>query len=174
MTPRGDQLKSEPMADRAKRALTAAFEKLVVERRKNGETLVIWRDGKICHVPASDIHLPSDQYPLMAYDERLAEKMRSELSECALEERKMFGGLAFLDRGHMCCGIVGEDLVVRIGREETTRALRRKHVREMDFTGRAMAGMVFVSKGALRSSGSLRSWLRKALDFTGTLPPKKR
>jgi hypothetical protein len=61
MNPRGDPLKSEPMADRAKRALTAAFEKLVIERRKSGETLVIWRDGKICHVPATDIHLSSDE-----------------------------------------------------------------------------------------------------------------
>jgi hypothetical protein len=56
----GDHLKSEPMADKAKRALAAAFEKLVIERRRSGEGIVIWRDGKICHVPASDIHLPSD------------------------------------------------------------------------------------------------------------------
>src|SRR5262245_53374889 len=61
MTPTGDQLKTEPMADRAKRALSAAFEKLVIERRKTGEKLIIWRDGKICHVPAIDVHLPSEE-----------------------------------------------------------------------------------------------------------------
>jgi hypothetical protein len=60
MTPKGDHLNSEPLADRAKRALTAAFEKLVIERRKTGEKLIIWRDGKVCHVPAAEIHLPSD------------------------------------------------------------------------------------------------------------------
>jgi hypothetical protein len=57
---RADHLKAETTADRAEQALTAAFEKLVLECRRNCETVIIWRDGKICHVPASDIRLPSD------------------------------------------------------------------------------------------------------------------
>jgi len=74
----------------------------------------------------------------MAYDEDLADHVRDAIpSDTDVTERKMFGGLAFLLKGHMFAGIVGNELIVRLGHEAAQRALERDYVREMDFTGRA-------------------------------------
>jgi len=108
----------------------------------------------------------------MAYDEKLADRVRDVLTtEDGVTERKMFGGLAFMVRGHMACGIVGEDLMLRLGADGAERALGRPHVRPMDFTGRPMTGMVFVGPEGLRGA-ALRPWVGKALGFVETLPPK--
>jgi len=81
----------------------------------------------------------------MAYDEDLADRIREVMpADGEVTERKMFGGLAFLWEGHMFAGVVGSELMVRIGAEAAQRALERDHVREMDFTGRPMKNMVFV------------------------------
>ena len=63
----------------------------------------------------------------MAYDENLADRVRTILiSEPSLSERKMFGGLAFMIDGHMCCGIVGDDLMLRLGPTAPTRRSRAR------------------------------------------------
>jgi TfoX N-terminal domain len=108
----------------------------------------------------------------MAYDERLADRVRGVLApETGLTERKMFGGLAFMLDGHMCCGIVGEDLMLRLGVDGADAALERPHVRPMDFTGKPMAGMVYVSPAGVRGT-ALSRWLERASAFVRTLPPK--
>ena len=109
----------------------------------------------------------------MAYDEQLASRLRRTLAaQEGLEERRMFGGLAFLLRGHMCCGIVGDTLMVRVGPERHGEALERPHARPMDFTGRPMRGMVFVAPAGVRNEAALRSWVDQALQFAATLPAK--
>ena len=96
----------------------------------------------------------------MAYDEGLAIRIRSHFKgRTHLTERKMFGGLAFLCNGRMCCGIVGSDLMVRVPKDAYQSALGEPHVRPMDFTGRPMKGFVYVARTALRRSASLRRWL---------------
>ncbi len=80
----------------------------------------------------------------MAYDEELAKRIRRALgSRRKFVERRMFGGLAFLYEGRMCCGIVGDDLMLRITSDEFDAALRRRHVRPMDFTGKPLGGFVY-------------------------------
>ena len=109
----------------------------------------------------------------MAYDETLADRIRDAVEHRdGVSERKMFGGLAFMLEGHMFCGVVGDELMLRLGREQAEAALSRPHVRPMDFTGRPMAGMVFVAGEGLRGP-ALRRWLDKAAAFVGTLPPKR-
>ena len=111
---------------------------------------------------------------LMAYDETLAERARSILrNRSDVTERKMFGGLAFMVRGHMCCGIVGNDLMLRIGESGYQTALERPHVRPMDFTGRPMKGMIYVDAAGLQAASSLKSWLEKGVKFARSLPEKK-
>ena len=108
----------------------------------------------------------------MAYDEKLADRIRDAVEiRGGVTERKMFGGLAFMLDGHMFCGVVGDELMLRLGRERAEAALDRRHVRPMDFTGRPMAGMVFVGAGGLRGV-ALRRWVDTAEDFAATLPPK--
>ncbi|MDH3272668.1 MAG: TfoX/Sxy family protein [Gemmatimonadota bacterium] len=109
----------------------------------------------------------------MAYDEGLAQRVREVLADRRdLTEKKMFGGLCFLLGGNMCCGIVGEELMLRVGPEGYEDVLAKPHAREMDFTGRALRGMVYVGIGGLGSDGALREWLKPAVAFAGGLPPK--
>ena len=109
----------------------------------------------------------------MAYDELLAQRMREALSDRPdLSERKMFGGLCFMIGGNMCCGIVGEELMLRVGPDAYGEALAREHAREMDFTGRALKGMLYVGVDGIAEDDQLTEWLEMAVDFAGSLPPK--
>lgn len=111
----------------------------------------------------------------MAYDEKLAERIRLSLAGWrGVSERKMFGGVAFLVRGHMLCGVVGPELMVRVGPEAYAAALARPHVREMDFTGRPLTGMVYVGAAGIRTTRQLDSWIARGLDFVQSLPAKSR
>src|SRR5207247_5007172 len=108
----------------------------------------------------------------MPFDELLAQRVRDILAEeCFAKERQMFGGLAFMVNGHMCCGIVGEELVVRVGAAAHKQALSRPHARAMDFTGRPMKGFVYVEPSGYRTAASLRTWIRFGLEVGLSLPP---
>lgn len=109
----------------------------------------------------------------MAYDEGLAQRIRECLAEDSrVTEKKMFGGLAFLVDGNMCCGIVRDELMVRVGPEAYGDALAQPHAREMDFTGRAMKGMVYVGIDGFESDEDLAAWVGRGMAFAGELPPK--
>jgi TfoX/Sxy family transcriptional regulator of competence genes len=108
----------------------------------------------------------------VAYDEGLAQRVREVLDHQAVTEKKMFGGLCFLVGGHMAAGIVGGELMVRVGPDGYADALARPHAREMDFTGRAMKGMVYVSPEGLEDDGSLAGWVARGVGFAGALPPR--
>jgi hypothetical protein len=83
----------------------------------------------------------------------------------------MFGGIAFMARGHMACGIVGDDLMVRLGEDAADAALDEPHVRPMDLTGRPMRTMVFVAPAGCAGDG-LGRWVDAAVSHTRTLPPR--
>jgi TfoX N-terminal domain len=85
----------------------------------------------------------------------------------------MFGGLAFMLNGHMFTGIVGDELMLRLGDTGAKAALRREHVREMDFTGRPMKAMVFIGPAGLEGD-TLAEWVLSAAAFAQSLPPKPR
>ena len=109
----------------------------------------------------------------MPFDERLAQRIRQMLKgKREVTEKRMFGGLCFLFRGHMCCGIERDRLVVRVGPEQYASALARPHSRPMDFTGRPLKGFVYVSAQGCRTTASLKSWVSSGLDFAGSLPRK--
>ncbi|HEY4622004.1 MAG TPA: TfoX/Sxy family protein [Gaiellaceae bacterium] len=109
----------------------------------------------------------------MAYDERLAERVREVLlGEERVSARKMFGGIAFMVDGHMVCGIVGDDLMLRLGVAGADEALDRQHVRPMDFTGRPMTTMVYVEPAGTRGA-ALRRWVDQAVAHARSLPPKQ-
>lgn len=109
----------------------------------------------------------------MAYDEQLADRIREALADQDdISERKMFGGLSFMLGGNMCCGIVGDDLVVRVGPDNHLQALAKPHARPMDFTGRSLKGMVYVGSVGYRTDKGLKYWLDMALSFALLLPSK--
>ncbi|MFN7941074.1 MAG: TfoX/Sxy family protein [Thermoanaerobaculia bacterium] len=110
----------------------------------------------------------------MAIDEKLAARARAALADRAdVEEKRMFGGLAFMVRGHMACGVVGDQLMVRVGPENHERALRLAHAHEMKFTGRPMRGFVVVDPKGVATLKSVAPWVRRGVEFVTSLPPKK-
>ncbi|MDX8384936.1 MAG: TfoX/Sxy family protein [Gallionella sp.] len=110
----------------------------------------------------------------MPYDEALATRLRNSFAANPdIHEKKMFGGLAFMCRGHMFVGINEGELMARIGPDNYPAALKQPHVREMDFTGKAMKGYVYVAVKGLSNSKQLNKWTNMCLAFIDTLPPKK-
>lgn len=109
----------------------------------------------------------------MPYDEGLAERIREILNDRSdVSERQMFGGLALLVRGHMCVGIVKDDLMVRVGPDAYDDLVREKHVRKMDFTGRPMRGFVYVASKGLEPDAALQLWVGRGVAYATSLPPK--
>jgi TfoX/Sxy family transcriptional regulator of competence genes len=110
----------------------------------------------------------------MAYDEGLAQRVRESLqNEKDVEEKKMFGGLCFMVSHHMCCGILEDKLMARVGAENYEKLLKKEHSRPMDFTGKPMKGIIYVEPGGLTSDKDLKEWIEVCLDFISTLPAKK-
>ena len=108
----------------------------------------------------------------MAYDERLAARVRALLaSRTDVSERKMFGGLTFMIGGNMCCGVNGEELIVRLDPGREDEVLARPHARPMDFTGRRMRGFITVHPDGLTGT-DLDRWVREAVARAESLPPK--
>ncbi len=96
----------------------------------------------------------------LAYDEVLAERVRSLLaSRHDVRELRMFGGLAFMVADKMAVGIVGDDLMVRVGRDAYDEMLAQPHARPMDFTGRPSRGMVYVAPAGVTSEEGLARWV---------------
>jgi TfoX/Sxy family transcriptional regulator of competence genes len=108
----------------------------------------------------------------MAYDETLAARVRTLLQNRGdVSEQKMFGGLTFLVGGNMCCGVNGDELIVRLDPAREDEALARPHARPMDFTGRPMRGFVTVRPEGL-DDDRLKRWVQDAVARAESLPPK--
>lgn len=110
----------------------------------------------------------------MAYDEELAHRIRAVLADRDVDpiEQRMFGGLAFMVRGHMTVGVMGDELMVRVGKDGHAEAIGQPHARVMDFTGRPMRSMVVVAPTGFDDDADLAAWVDRGLAFTTTLPPK--
>jgi hypothetical protein len=109
----------------------------------------------------------------MAFDEGVAERLREVFAgQGDITEKKMFGGIAFMHRGNMCCGIVNDILMARVGPEAYTDALDRPYAREMDFTGKPLRGFVYVDPPGFAEDAQLRDWVDLCQLFTSSLPAK--
>lgn len=102
----------------------------------------------------------------MAYNEKLAARVRTLLADLkAVEEKKMMGGITFMVNGKMCVGVLKDELMARIDPEVYETALQKKGCREMDFTGKPMKGFVFIAPKGTDSKKDLGYWIGLALDF---------
>jgi len=109
----------------------------------------------------------------VAYDEALADRIREVLSARSdVSERNMFGGVVFMVARNMACGVLGEDLIVRLGEEEGEKALAEDGIRPFDFTGRPMKTTVYVSPEATADDTGLAEWVEAGADYAASLPPK--
>ena len=109
----------------------------------------------------------------MPYNQDLANRVLRVLwAEPSLEQKPMFGGMAFMLQGNLACCVLVDDLIVRVPRDEYTDALQRPNVREMDYSGRPMRGWVMVGTGATDTDDSLAEWVRYGASTALALPPK--
>src|SRR6266508_5920591 len=107
----------------------------------------------------------------MAFDEVLAARIRDVLGGTeGLAEKRMFGGIAFLVNGNMCCGVHGDELIVRLAPERAEDALDQPHVRVFDLTGRPMKGWLLIGPGGVANEDDLSSWGAQAIAFAGSVP----
>ncbi len=110
----------------------------------------------------------------MAADPELVQRVRELMKRRrGVREQRMFGGVAFMVNGNMACGVARDDLCVRLGEQGAAEALRKRGVRPMNFTGKVIKTMVFVSADVLKSDATLKAWVEKGVRFARTLPAKQ-
>lgn len=105
----------------------------------------------------------------MAYDQGLAARVRA-LLRGPIVERRMMGGLCFMAGDHMCCGVLGNALMVRVGHNA---AVADAHVRPFEIGGRRTAGFILVDQPGIRTPAGLKGWVERGLAVAASLPPKK-
>ncbi len=112
----------------------------------------------------------------MAFDEQLAARVRARLKgQRSLQEKHMFGGLAFLLNGHMCCGVHQRELIVRVEPRRHEDFLTKPETREFDLSGRpSMKGWLIVTEKGCLSEGTLEGWVNESLRYALSLPPKRK
>ena len=109
----------------------------------------------------------------MVYNEQLADKIRTVIARRkGLTEKKMFGGEAFMLNGNMFCGVVRDDLLVRVGAERNEEALALPNARPMDFTGKPMKGFIYVDSKGWSKHAVLKKWVDMGVENVSTLPKK--
>ena len=109
----------------------------------------------------------------MAYDHELAERVRELVALRAdVVEREMFGGIAWMLAGNMACGVIGDDLLVRLGPDEGRRALGEEHTRPFEMSGRPTKAFILVAPEGVAADEDLAGWVDAGADFAASLPPK--
>jgi hypothetical protein len=110
---------------------------------------------------------------MMSNDQSLATKIRQLLGRRkTLAEKKMFGGVAFLLDGNICCGVWKEFLILRLGADAALQVRSEEHTRPFDITGRPMRGWAMVEPAGWQNEAALGRWVAWAVEFTSTLPTK--
>ena len=108
----------------------------------------------------------------MAYNLKLAERIRSELNGMPFVEKKMFGGAGFLLNGNLACGVNKDNLIVRVDPEKHSALLKKPHAKPFDLTGRPMKGWLVVEEAGVETARQLSAWVKEGVEFALTLPPK--
>ena len=108
----------------------------------------------------------------MAYNLKLAERIRAQLEGIPFVEKNMFGGVGFLIGGNMACGVNKDNLIVRIDPEKQATLLKTPHAKPFDLSGKPMKGWLVVGADGVKTEKQLSSWVKEGLEFASTLPSK--
>ena len=110
----------------------------------------------------------------MAYDEELADRIRSILGDRAgLTEKKMFGGLGFMVGGNMAIAASGQGgILVRVDPEQSDELVATTSAETMEMRGRQMPGWLRVDMGDVAADAALAEWVERGAGYAGSLPPK--
>jgi TfoX/Sxy family transcriptional regulator of competence genes len=108
----------------------------------------------------------------MAYNLKLAERIRSQLDGLPFVEKKMFGGVGFMVNGNMVCGVHKDNLVVRVDPEKHGALLKKPHAKPFDLTGKPMKGWLLVEADGCKTEKQLSTWIKEGVEFASTLPSR--
>jgi len=113
----------------------------------------------------------------MAYDERLAERLRATTADLLgpgtpVVEKKMFGGLALMVGGNMACGVYQDAVLVRVDPATSADVLTEPSVRPFDMGRGPSKGWVLVDPAGVADDADLRRWVELSTTYARTLPPK--
>jgi TfoX/Sxy family transcriptional regulator of competence genes len=110
----------------------------------------------------------------MAYDEDLAYRIRELIAaERGVEEKRMFGGLAFLINGNMSVSASGQGgLLLRVDPAETDELLGQPHAHPFEMRGRTMQGWLRVDAEGVRTKRELERWVARGVAYARSLPSK--
>ena len=116
-------------------------------------------------------HKVREKVPL---NEELVDRIRQVLGPRQdVSDKRMFGGVCFLLDGKMVCGVVGDDLMVRVGPLAFEESLQEPHTRLMDFTGRPMRGFLYVEEKGWKTPRVLLRWVEAGLAYAAVAPTRK-
>ena len=107
----------------------------------------------------------------MSANESLARRGRAAHASIGrVEEKRMFGGLAFMVDGKMCVTVAKDRIMCRIDPDAHDEAVKRAGCESMVMRGKALRGYVRVSEQALRSPAAFDKWMRMAIDYNPRAP----
>lgn len=102
----------------------------------------------------------------MAYNEKLAQRIRTAFSDLPrVEEKKMFGGMAFMVNGKMCITVSKDRIMCRIAPELHDSIIKKKGCRTVEMGGREYKGYVYIDENIIKTKKDLDYWVELALDF---------
>ncbi len=102
----------------------------------------------------------------MAYNEQISNRIREALAGIPnLEEKEMFGGVCYMVNDKMCIGVIGNEMMCRVGPAHYEEALEKNGCREMDFARRPMKGYVYVAEEGMKSAKEFNYWISLCLEF---------
>jgi TfoX/Sxy family transcriptional regulator of competence genes len=109
----------------------------------------------------------------MPYNQAIEARIENMVSSWEnIDSKKMFGGICYLLKGNMFCGVYKNFLILRLGEENAVKALPLPFVNPFDITGRPMKGWIMVEQDGFKTNEELEAWLNQAKEFVHTLPAK--
>ena len=111
----------------------------------------------------------------MAYDEELAQQIRVALgARKGVTETKMFGGIAFMINGNMACGVMKDEMLVRVPQEEADALSKSPGAHRFAMMARRppAKGFILVGGSGIDSKTKVQKWVARGADFAITLPTK--
>lgn len=108
----------------------------------------------------------------MAYNLKLAERIRSELEGIPFIEKKMFGGVGFLIHGNLSCGVHKADMILRVDPAKYEKLLKKPSAKVFDAMGKPMKGWLMIEPDGCKTKKQLSTWVKEGVEFALTLPPK--
>lgn len=102
----------------------------------------------------------------MAYDEKLADRVREALADIPnVEEKKMFRGVTFMVDDKMCVSVSGNELMLRLDPDLTEQLVEEPGTRPMVHGGKRMKGFIYISPERFKNQKDFDHWINLALEY---------